>query len=46
LSRGCHDSADNDSAVLILLHRSDGTNPYFALWVGDAELLCPWGKRP
>jgi hypothetical protein len=30
------------SPFLVLLERRGATNPYFALWVGNAELLVPW----
>ena len=31
-----------DKPFLILLERRDAQRPYFALWVGNAELLKPW----
>ena len=35
-----------DKPFLILLERRDARNPYFALWVGNAELLVPVEKKP
>jgi hypothetical protein len=35
-----------DKPFLILLKRRDAENPYFALWVGNAELLVPAQKKP
>jgi hypothetical protein len=32
-----------NAPFLVLLERKDAANPYFALWVGNAELLVPWG---
>ena len=34
-----------DKPFLILLKRSEEKNPYFALWVGNAELLIPVEKK-
>ena len=31
-----------DKPFLILLQRGDAQQPYFALWVDNAELLTPW----
>ena len=31
-----------DKPFLILLERRDAQRPYFALWVGNTELLTPW----
>jgi len=31
-----------DKPFLILLERRDAKQPYFALWVDNAELLVPW----
>lgn len=35
-----------DKPFLILLKRRDAKRPYFALWVGNAELLVPVAKKP
>ena len=35
-----------DKPFLILLKRRDAKRPYFALWVGNAELLVPVVKKP
>ena len=33
-----------DKPFLILLERKGAANPYFALWVGNAELLVPFKR--
>ena len=35
-----------DKPFLILLKRRGANNPYFALWVGNADLLVPAHKKP
>jgi hypothetical protein len=35
-----------DKPFLILLKRREAKRPYFALWVGNAELLVPTQKKP
>ncbi len=35
-----------DKPFLIMLKRKQSKNPYFALWVGNAELLVPTKKKP
>jgi hypothetical protein len=31
-----------DKPFLIVLERADAPMPYFALWIGNTELLVPW----
>ena len=33
-----------DRPFLIVLRKRDATEPYFAMWVDNAELLTPWSK--
>ena len=34
-----------DEPFLVMIQRTDASQPYFALWVGNAELLVPFQAR-